>query len=417
MEKFCKSVKMDCEEKLKRWLKRLLNMDKLEKYNFIIEDNDDKCSGYMSRIFFITIKQRSGSPRLNIDLVVKIGTTVKTVGDTFKIDKFFLRENFMYNNIFPIFSKLEKEKNVDETFDSYPKYYGHLFLEDSQIIAFENIKKIGFKLCDRKIGMDLQHCKLVLKAYAQLHSLTFALKDQYLEIYNKITSETDDIFVDLMLSEHSKQYMQTQRDEVLQCLKEHDENELYENYKNEFENIVDTCIAILLDKDDQVVFLHGDNWNNNFMFKYEEGAPAAVSIVDWQLSSIRSPVFDISRFLFSVCRKKALDKLRELLKYYYDCFSDHLIKLGSDPEKLFSFSDFKRHWKKYSQFGIIGSSMTMKLAVLDETEAPSISQLECGIDYNDTFNIVLSGKELYYQRMKDAVTAYYEMKNDVNFLD
>lgn len=408
---------MDCEETVKKWLKRLLNMDNLENYSFIIKDNDDKCSGYMSRIFFITIKQRSGPSNFNLDLAVKIGTTVKEVGDIFKIDNFFLRETFIYENVFPIFSKLEKDKKIDEKFDSYPKYYGHLFLDDKQIIAFENIQKIGYKLCDRKKGMDVQHCQLVLKAYAQLHSLTFALKDQYLGSYNKITSEIDDIFTNLLYAEHSKQYMQTQRDEVLQCLKEHGENEMYEKYKNEFENIVDNCIALLLDKDDHVAFLHGDNWNNNFMFNYEEGDPVAVSIVDWQLSSIRSPVFDISRFLFSVCRKKELDKLEELLKYYYACFSEHLNKLGSDPEKLFSFSNFRRHWTKYSQFGIIGSSMTMKLAVLDEEEAPSIAQLEKGVDYNDTFNMALSGKELYYQRMKDVVSAYFEMKSNNKFLD
>ncbi|XP_078685859.1 uncharacterized protein LOC144918726 [Branchiostoma floridae x Branchiostoma belcheri] len=41
------------------------------------------------------------------------------------------------------------------------------------------------------------------------------------------------------------------------------------------------------------VLCHADCWNNNIMFKYEDGKPIDVKLVDWQLVAYRPPTFDL----------------------------------------------------------------------------------------------------------------------------
>ncbi|XP_056634448.1 uncharacterized protein LOC130443715 [Diorhabda sublineata] len=405
---------MVSKETVKCWLSKIFESINFEKYEIKIKRND-KASGYMSSIIFVTIQNGSTS---TIDLVIKKSSDVKSIRETVEVRKFFFREIFMYETIFPIFAKLEKDKIVDEKFDSYPKYLNSLILDDTEIILMENLAKSGYKMWNRKINMDMNHCKIVLKAYAKLHSLSFALKDQNRTVYNSVTSNVEDLLKNWISFPSLKDYINGHKDAVLKTLQDHGDSLLSEFYKEELDDIYNVTKRILNINEDQVVFTHDDNWNNNYLFKYKDSCdhPIAVSIIDWQMSSLRSPIFDVSKFLYSVCSKKELDRLEDLLRYYYFCFAEHLTNLGSCPENLFSFSDFQRHWKTFSLFGIIGSTMVMKITLLDEDEAPSINELENGKNFNEVFNVSMSADELYYRRVRDVVSAYFEMTINPNFL-
>ncbi|XP_056638895.1 uncharacterized protein LOC130446572 [Diorhabda sublineata] len=400
------------------WLKPFLD-ENIEDYEVIVDGNNSKDSGYLSGIIYVTLKNlKNSKTSKKIELVIKKGCDLEAVRSSLAIRDFFITENFMYETVFSTFNKFQMKKGI-ELFNSFPKYYGHVLLKNSEVIIFENLKSKGYKLYNRLKGMDIDHCKIVLKAYAELHSLSFALRDQDNETYESLTKNFVDVFKNWLLVPSIENYMHDQLNTFLETLEIHGDQTLYNLVKEEMKDILKKALDVLNSEEKQVAFLHGDNWNNNYLFQYEENnnSPKAVAILDWQLAAIRSPLFDVGKFLFSVCSKEELDQLKELLNYYYSIMSQSLIKLGSDPEKIFSYADFKRHWKSYAWFGFVGGIMMMKLTMLDEEEAPSVEQLDEGKDYNEIFNLKLSGKQLYYQRAKDISSAYFKFKKTENFLD
>lgn len=410
---------MSSVELVANWLKPFLD-ENIEDYEIIVNNNTSKDSGYLSGIIYVTLKSsKNAKTNKKIELVIKKGCDLESVRSSLPIRNFFITENFMYETVFPTFNKFQSETEM-KMFNSYPKYYGHVLLRNSEVIIFENLKFKGYKLYNRLKGMDINHCKLVLKAYAEFHSLSFALKDQDIETYESLTNNFVDAFKNWLSAPTVEIYMQDQLNNVLETLEIHGDQTLYNLVKEECKNLLEQTLAALNNEEKQTVFVHGDNWNNNYLFQYGENnnnTPKSVAIIDWQLAALRSPLIDVGKFIFSVCSKEELEHLKELLNYYYSVLSLSMIKLGSDPEKIFSYADFKRHWKNYAWYSFCGGIMMLKLTMLDQDDAPSVDQMEEGKEYNEIFSLKVSGKQLYYQRAKDISTAYFKYKKMENFLD
>lgn len=89
------------------------------------------------------------------------------------------------------------------------------------------------------------------------------------------------------------------------------------------------------------VIAQGDCWAPNFLQRDLPGKGKQVMMLDFQLARSASPVPDIS-FLFYSCTDKELrDRhYEELLKIYHDELKVCISRLGSDPEKLYSWDVF-----------------------------------------------------------------------------
>ena len=95
--------------------------------------------------------------------------------------------------------------------------------------------------------------------------------------------------------------------------------------------------------------LHGDYWNNNFMFRCDaDGHPNALRMVDFQLSRIGHPLNDLLYFFYS----STLPELRE--KHMMTLLRLYLLTLKADLEMLgnpldYSWNEFIREYKKRSR--------------------------------------------------------------------
>ena len=85
--------------------------------------------------------------------------------------------------------------------------------------------------------------------------------------------------------------------------------------------------------------LHGDCWNNNMMYRYDErGKAVEVILVDWQLPRVDHPGTDILNFLMTSTSPEIRKKHRRtLLNHYFDVLSLAMEKLGLE---LYSRSQF-----------------------------------------------------------------------------
>lgn len=96
-----------------------------------------------------------------------------------------------------------------------------------------------------------------------------------------------------------------------------------------------------------------------FIFFQQTNEVKDVCFLDWQMSRYASPALDLHFHFFSSTRKALRDQsYNELLQVYYGALSDIVRKLGSDPEKLFRFSDLMDELKAFGKYAlIIGVSM------------------------------------------------------------
>lgn len=85
-------------------------------------------------------------------------------------------------------------------------------------------------------------------------------------------------------------------------------------------------------------------------------------------------MFDLSFFIYLVSTETQLEFLRELLENYYTAFAAHLLKLGSDPKKLFTFADLVKHWEKYSAIGALFHPFCLALAHSSGEQAPDVGK-------------------------------------------
>jgi hypothetical protein len=129
-----------------------------------------------------------------------------------------------------------------------------------------------------------------------------------------------------------------------------------------------------------------------------------VLILDWQLSKLASPIHDLSYFLFACISEEDLKDLDAVLQTYYESFSNHLIKMGSDPEELYPLNQFLIEWKKYSNYGILFASLIAKMLSLNKDDLPDLAKIaEKGKHLIDAFNMNVKDKTKFKNRMKTIV--------------
>ncbi len=95
--------------------------------------------------------------------------------------------------------------------------------------------------------------------------------------------------------------------------------------------------------------LHGDYWNNNFMFRYDaDGHPNALRMIDFQIVRIGHPLTDLLYFFYT----STLPEMRE--KHMMGLLRLYFLTLKADLELLdapldYSWNEFVRDYKKRSR--------------------------------------------------------------------
>ncbi|KAJ3638564.1 hypothetical protein MTP99_001916 [Tenebrio molitor] len=225
---------------------------------------------------------------------------------------------------------------------------------------------------------------MVVEAYGKFHAISVAMKDQEPEKYQQL-------IVQNIFRERYK------------CELNEDILDKWGNFKGNLESGLE---EVRENFSGLQVITHGDCCYNNFMFHIdnETNLPSNVLILDWQLSKLASPIHDLSYFLFACISEEDLKDLDAVLQTYYESFSNHLIKMGSDPEELYPLNQFLIEWKKYSNYGILFASLIAKMLSLNKDDLPDLAKIaEKGKHLIDAFNMNVKDKTKFKNRMKTIV--------------
>ncbi|VEN34660.1 unnamed protein product [Callosobruchus maculatus] len=393
------------DDQIKSWLQGLPERQGFARYEIKRTGVTGKNEGYIGDIVFVTVTGFTKDKRdKRLDLVIKVSKDNQYLRENFIIVTAFKQEIHFYDKVLPEFERFQNEKGVKQVFQSYPKYYMWLELPQREIIVLQNMKMLGYELHDRQKTMNFEHTKAVLKEYGRLHAISFALRDQRKATYDSLAGKCKDLFLEFLRLPKSEDTFNHEFKKVLDILKEFGEDDLYNKFvkyqTTGAKKFMDICEVV----EPQSCFAHGDCWNNNFMFKYKDGksSPSAVCILDWQASVIRTPVYDLSYYLYSSC-SHVLNRFDELMRIYHDSFSDFIRQLGSSPE-IFTFEDLKRHWRQYSLLGVLFMPFLLKFVLAEENDAPDFNDMQDGQNISDFMDIELSenAKKQYYDRVKAA---------------
>nr|XP_022920749.1 uncharacterized protein LOC111429149 [Onthophagus taurus] len=343
--------------------------------------------------------------------IVKTAPTQDIFRKVLKIEILYTREIYVYTKIFPIFERFQKEKSLLSPFKHYPKIIFSYLEPYCESFAMEDMKSIGYIMRNRKQTLDYNHVKFVLKTYAKFHAVSYALKDQKIEVFNELRENTKDSMVEAYAKELAAENINNSMQQALETLNKESDIEVYEKFKKLSENFTEVYYDLISKPTEYGVIGHGDSWINNMLWLYDnENNIKDVCILDYQLCRYGSPACDLSYFIFATTEKELRDKYyNDMIMFYYYHLCQQIIEMGSNPEKCLPLSQLNEEIKRFSIVGMHYSIMVLGFITKDSNEIPNLrdgnKKLEdLGVEWKN------KGKNHgeYCRRVRDCLLDCYE---------
>ncbi|KAJ1520842.1 hypothetical protein ONE63_003931 [Megalurothrips usitatus] len=200
--------------------------------------------------------------------------------------------------------------------------------EPEPSLFFEDISFQGFRLADRASSLDADHVRLVMRALARLHAAGSVLLHRQPALFDnlpRMVCEEHDTFVSGMLEKGMARFLRHA---------EQWPEELCRRTVAKLRRLEPGCKQRLFaahrpDPQGFNVALHGDLWTGNMLFKYgQDGKPAEVRLIDYQISTWGSPCSDLMYFFPTVSGEVRLRR-DDMLAEYHDELSACLRELSA----------------------------------------------------------------------------------------
>ncbi|KAI8423836.1 hypothetical protein MSG28_012846 [Choristoneura fumiferana] len=298
-----------------------------------------KGDSYLSEVIRIKVfgKNKAGDTK-HVQVVLKSIPRSVSRRLTFRSHDFFKNEIIFYETVLPALLKFQSSKNIPDPFLNYAKVFLLYCDGSNDIVCLEDASLESFGSAVRQEGINLEHCKLTFKVLAKFHALSFAMKDQEPEEFERISNAITEQYYDERIWDWYERIWKRFCSIAIDAVEKEYPNSIYLEKVKQFA-VPDTykaCIKAVQTRKTGVIS-HGDCWTNNFLYKYEDGKPTDAKMIDFQLTRCATPVLDL---VFSVyactTQDMRLKYYDELLTYYYDVLSGQIKAYGSDPEKVYS---------------------------------------------------------------------------------
>lgn len=247
-------------------------------YTYSISAGSNHGDGFLAAMKRITVSGKRNGRDDELSLIFKLMPTSAARREQFNSTKVFSREVTMYNKVLKMMNEFQIEKGLtaEDGFFEYPKCYGIIEDEanDRFALVMEDLKKSGYEMFDKFKPSDYNHVKLFMESLGKYHAVSFALKDQRPGVFEQF-KDLEDIFADQV--EKSPDMMQAMfrfaYDRAILAFEDDIAKEnavltlrkLKENFLHDLKNLPLGRMS-----EPFSVINHGDCWNNNLMFKYDE---------------------------------------------------------------------------------------------------------------------------------------------------
>lgn len=405
------------------------NKFNISNYKLIIESGSAKGDNYIGIIYRAKIiwsnndnnKLQNGNNKLieinsnneEISIIIKVPPQNEIRREQFFARPCFVREALVYDEILPLFKNFQNSKGISDNngFMEYPECYRTITDEKYEAIFLKDLGMDNFIMFNRLESVTFDHVKLIMIILGKYHAVSFAIKDQLPEKIKEY-EKLEDIFTQRDNDETLLQYFEALKTRAIDTLCKIENNDLIEKIENLFgkKSFFDILKKIVNGKEAEpyAVLCHGDCWNNNILFKYENNKPIDARLIDWQILRYASPVCDLMYYLFTCTTKKLRDQhYHELLNIYYDTLSGYLKTLGSNPEKVYPKIAFENGLKKFGYFGLLMAMMVLPIFTSDAADIPDLDELseklQAGeLDVDESFKSKTT-IDVYRKRMRNVI--------------
>lgn len=259
-------------------------------------------------------------------------------------------EIFVYQKLLPELNKLWKGEPFAPV--SYT-------ISETKIMVLEDLAIRGFRVCDKKQQLDLDHCRIALANLARYHAVTL----KYLQrcdpaIYDRLKNPIN-------ISNALQTQYRTLFSRFLKVLKPLVADSVHEKMDLLKDKLPrGASFGGNVDENGLNVIGHCDYWTNNILFEYDEdGHVCSLKMVDWQLTRLASPVVDLIFLFVSSVRFEIFETYKDaLLNFYVDTLSDTLSKLGLDLVYSRAHLDEAMRRHKYYFWHYVGTELPFMMS-------------------------------------------------------
>ncbi|XP_065347621.1 uncharacterized protein LOC135944530 [Cloeon dipterum] len=259
-------------------------------------------------------------------------------------------------------------------------------------VVLEDLRPLGYRTRDRKLGLDLAHTKLVMEQIGRLHGAGVALRINEPEMFERDFRKR---YPDTMFSDLNRDKMAPWAKMTMVALADAIEFNLPFRF-HELASItreLGPCVTELMQENmrlpedpeqrDNIVYTltHGDTWSNNILFKYVDGEqdPQHCVLIDFQMSRVVPAVIDLLYFFLSSTNQDLRNKhFDELLQIYIDSAKQAMNERGiTYAGKYFfgSVADVKKDFKKYAMAGYLLGCFIMPIVIANSEDALDLDAL------------------------------------------
>ncbi|XP_031627329.1 uncharacterized protein LOC116343426 [Contarinia nasturtii] len=377
------------------------------------QSGDNNFIGVVYRVSFCKEKKIENGVNSISKLILKVAPQNVARREQFMSRPCFLREIYLYNEVLPYFREFEESKGVivDENgFTEYPKCFRTVDIELDECVLLEDLSVSGFKMIDRYTEeVKADHVYLMMKLLAKYHAISFALKDQQPEKFKELSSNLDEIFFcrDSML----RDYFLKQSEDLSNVVSGDEDAHLLEKVKKLLQqHPMDVTADCFETGRDAAVIAHGDTWQNNVMYKYDNnGKPIDIRLIDWQIARHVSPIIDIVYFIFFCTTKELRDAhYDDFLKTYHETLSKHITKLGSDPETLFPYKLMLEHFHSLGKVGLILATVMLPIIMKDSAQEINLDEISEDVvgnkkELDASIFLSIESNKRYNQRLREII--------------
>ncbi|KAK3893063.1 hypothetical protein Pcinc_003109 [Petrolisthes cinctipes] len=290
----------------------------------------------------------------------------------------FNKEAKFYKELLPVLNKQLLNTGQDKL--RLATYLYSTLTESEEIIILKDLRPEGFKMFDRMKGLDTAHCSLVLKELGRLHAASVMLQNELSEpIHEKYEFLQQDF--NTFKSDVQNSQMQSMFEGYFSNGADMADKiggyDLVASWLRKNKPRVTELFTESLDKRPPFqTVCHGDCWNNNLLFKYnDEGEPIDVRLLDLQICRFASPATDLNYLLYTSLngndRKQHLDSY---LRSYYEAFSRVL--MDGEVTVPYTQEELHKEYHRKNIFGLIMGLMVVPIVVSEAANAMDMKDLE-----------------------------------------
>lgn len=243
-------------------------------YDYIVEHSagSKHGDGFMADMMAVKLKgshlNKSGKPvPKQLSLICKLLPSNEARREMFSSQLAFDREVLFYNELLPLLQQLQQHHGLSkpDSFFGYPRCYAAVGGSQEAVIIMQDLRADGFALWNKFDTIDLERVQLFMVQLGRLHGLSFVIRDQHPDWFERIRS-LEDIMLPICKKPSLFDKFMNTFDQAIDLLSDTEHKQMLQRVRDSWTDLIAECTDKLL-AEPFAVMGHGDCWNNNMMWR------------------------------------------------------------------------------------------------------------------------------------------------------